>query len=88
MIRARVHREADDVWLFSILDDDGIPFVVGNAPTWDEAVEKARRELQLFAGGISAGPVRPVSSVTPPLVSPAAQERSWLARMLCLGVAA
>ena len=77
MIRARVFRDGPGAWAFSIVDDEGLPFVIGNAGSFSEAWDAAAKELKIFAG---------LDRQQPPLISPAAQERSWLARLL--GVAA
>jgi hypothetical protein len=79
VIRARIFRDGPGVWSFRVLDKYGDPMVLGHADTWDEARDAAVGELQIFAG-------LPTPTPTPPLISPAATERSWLARAL-LGTA-
>jgi hypothetical protein len=73
MIRARIFRDGPGVWSFRILDKYGDPMVLGNANTWIEACDAAAGELKIFAGDWEPTP----------LISPAARERSWLARVLC-----
>jgi hypothetical protein len=73
MIRARIFRDGPGVWSFRILDKYGDPMVLGKADTWGEACDAAVGELKIFAGAPKPAP----------LVSPAATERSWLARVLC-----
>jgi hypothetical protein len=73
VIRARIYRDGPGCWAFAVVDADGIHFTIGNADTWDEARDAALGELRIF----DAPPPEP------PLISPAARERSWLARVLC-----
>jgi hypothetical protein len=85
MIRARVHRDAPGVWSFDIFDDATTELlIVGDAYTWGSAVDQAVDELRLFAERDQPpGWEIPIVSPTPPLISPEARARSWLARVLC-----
>lgn len=81
MIRARIFRDGPGVWSFAVLDPAGDPMVIGHGDTWEQARNGAVKELHLFDKGSRHEPV-------PPLVSAAAAERSWLARLLLGGGAA
>jgi len=78
VIRARIFRDGPGVWSFHVLDKYGDAVVLGEADTWGDARQAALGELEMFYGPGRPEPV--------PLISPAATERSWLARAL-LGTA-
>jgi hypothetical protein len=83
MIRARIFRNGPSAWTFTITEDvdgEAVPFIVGDASTWREAWSAAADELRLFAER-DQPPAWEIPKA-PPLVSPAATERSWLARFL------
>jgi hypothetical protein len=87
MIRARIFRDGPGAWAFSIVDADGLPFVTGDAYSWGEARDKVVEELMLFAERDQPPAwVIPIVPAEPPLISPEARERSWLARLLCPAV--
>jgi hypothetical protein len=76
-LRARVHRDGPGMWSFEVVDHLGYPIVMGHGHDWRDVLNGAVGELRMFAEAEQRKPAE-----EPPLISAAAADRSWLAKLL------